>query len=83
MKLGRLPEALEEAQNAKRVNPEWTKGILREAQVYEAMEEYGEAAASYFEALKFDPTNDDVKHQFDRAMERGKTQYNKRSKAAK
>lgn len=78
LKLGRAQEALDEAKNAKRVNPSQAKGILREAQVYEAMEEYGEAAASYFEVLRLDPTNDDVKHQFDKAMERGKTQYNKR-----
>ena len=80
IKLGRYQEALETAQTSKYVDPSWTKGYIREAQAYELLKEYGDAAASYFEALKLDPPNKDLKYMFDKMVEEGKAYYKKTNK---
>jgi len=73
--LGKPEEALVAAKTAKKLDPEWTKAYVREAQAYVEMKEFGEAAASYFEALKLEPTNKDLRALFEQTMEAGKRHY--------
>jgi tetratricopeptide (TPR) repeat protein len=78
--LGKYQDALEAAQIAKELDPNWSKAYYREAQAFEGLKEYGDAAASYFEALKLDPSNTDAKQKFDNVMEIGKKYYQRQKK---
>ena len=46
LKLQRFEEALADAQEAKRLAPEWVKAFYREGEAFFGMENYGDAAAS-------------------------------------
>jgi tetratricopeptide (TPR) repeat protein len=77
--LGKYPEALEACSHAKACDPSWIKAYIREGQAYFEMKEFGESAASYFEALKLEPTNEELRSLFNISVERGKEahQYGK------
>ena len=46
LKLQQFEEALADAQEAKRLAPEWVKAFYREGEAFFGMENYGDAAAS-------------------------------------
>jgi len=70
--LNKPEEALKMAQLAKQADKDWIKAYVREAQAYFELKEYGESAATYFEALKMDPTNSDIRALFNEAVKKGK-----------
>jgi len=80
LKLERFKEALEAANDSKAVNPKWLKAYLREAQAYMGLKEFGDAAASYFDALKLEPSNIDIKECFEAAVEKGKAHFKAQQK---
>ena len=65
---------------AKEIDPNWSKAYIREAQAYAAMKEYGEAAASYWEAMKLEPSNSDLRDLFQETVRIGKEEYQKNKK---
>jgi len=75
IQLGKYKDALTAAQIAKSLDSNWSRAYMREAQAYEGLKEFGDAAASYFEALKLDPSNKEAKEKFDHVMEVGKKHY--------
>jgi len=70
--LKRFDEALVEAHLAKLKRPGWIKACFREGEAYEGLKNWGDAAASYWEALQFEPSNHEIKRCFDRCMKIGK-----------
>lgn len=70
--LNKPEEALKTSQLAKKVDDKWVKAYVREAQAYFELKEYGEAAATYFDALKLEPSNGDIKALFNEAVKKGK-----------
>jgi len=83
IKLGKFHEALQAAQSAKSLDPRWIKAYLREAQAYGELNEFGDSAASYFEALKLDSSNKDIKNMFDQMVEQGKIHHQKQKNEKK
>eukprot|EP01052_Picozoa_sp_SAG31_P012994 SAG31_NODE_772_length_12197_cov_7.075963_3_plen_178_part_00 len=57
LKLGNAAAALADAQQARALAPEWVKAFYREGECYMAMENYGDAAASFWEGLMLDAGN--------------------------
>eukprot|EP01017_Pseudomicrothorax_dubius_P038414 TRINITY_DN5752_c0_g2_i5.p1 TRINITY_DN5752_c0_g2~~TRINITY_DN5752_c0_g2_i5.p1 ORF type:complete len:270 (+),score=76.74 TRINITY_DN5752_c0_g2_i5:60-812(+) len=75
LKLGESKKALADAHQAKKVDPDWIKAYFREGEAYMQLEEYGEAAASFWEGLYKQPSNKELKESFEHAMKVGKEKY--------
>lgn len=71
----RYQEALQFTAKARIVDPEWIKTYFREGEAYNALEQYAEAAGSFWECLKREPNNKLFKDLFNIAMAKGKVQY--------
>ncbi|KAL4466529.1 hypothetical protein ABPG72_000736 [Tetrahymena utriculariae] len=78
--LKRFEEGLRYTNRAKKVDPEWIKTYFREGEIYNGIENYSEAAASFWECLKREPTNKLYKDLFNIAMTKGKIQYQQLNK---
>ena len=77
IKLKRYRVALEDAALAKSIDPKWLKTYYREGEAYGLLKEFGEAAASYWEGIRIDPSNEDLKKRMKEAMAKGKKQHKK------
>jgi ankyrin repeat protein len=75
LKLKQWEAALADAQEAKRLAPEWVKGFYREGEAFWGMENYGDAAASFWEGLQMDPSNKEMRRRFNEAVEIGKKKH--------
>ena len=75
IKLGDPQLCLKYCKKAKEIDPKWTKAFLREAQAYTALKEYGEAAASYWEAMNIEPSNEDIRTAFHETVRIGKKDH--------
>ncbi|CAK74215.1 unnamed protein product (macronuclear) [Paramecium tetraurelia] len=71
LKLSKYKDVLTTCKQARNVKKDWVKIYYFEGQAYEGLKEYGEAAASYFEALKIQQ-EPGMKSLFDQAIKRGK-----------
>ena len=69
-KLGKYDDALEAAQNATKVNPEWTKGYWRLGSVYELKKDFLHALNNYEKAVENDPDEGVYNKAFKRMLER-------------
>ncbi len=67
LQLKEFGKAREFGSRCKQADPAY-KGAFREAEAYKGMEEWAEAAASYWEALKVDPKNRYCKQMFDHCV---------------
>ena len=56
-RLKRYKESLECCKISRQLDPSWIKTYFREGEAYYALEEYAEAATSFFEGYKLDTTN--------------------------
>jgi len=54
------------------LNNKWAKAHFREGEAYFHMNNYCEAAGSYWEAFKLEPNNLSFKSYFDKAVKLGK-----------
>ena len=72
LKSGNAELALKDAQQSRRLRPEWHKACFREASAYVALKNLPDAAASYWEALTKEPGNDEYRSLFKRTMARAK-----------
>lgn len=79
IKLGDPQLCLRYCDKAKKLDPTWSKAFVREGQAYNAMKEYGEAAASYWEAMNLDPKNEDIRDMFNEAVRVGKKAYQEKA----
>ena len=75
LKLEQWEAALADAQEAKRLAPEWVKAFYREGEAFWGMENYGDAAASFWEGLQMDPSNKEMRRRFNEAVELGKKKH--------
>ncbi|CAD8083227.1 unnamed protein product [Paramecium sonneborni] len=71
LKLQKYKDILITCKQARNVKKDWIKIYYYEGQAYEGLKEYGEAAASYFEALKIQQ-EPGMKALFDEAIKKGK-----------
>ncbi|CAD8077193.1 unnamed protein product [Paramecium primaurelia] len=71
LKLSKYKDILTICKQARNVKKDWVKIYYYEGQAYEGLNEFGEAAASYFEALKIQQ-EPGMKALFDQAIKRGK-----------
>lgn len=60
---------------AKKINPSHIKTIIREAQAYVGLENYLEAAVSFWEALKLEPNNHEIFAEFTKCSQLAKQQH--------
>ena len=75
LKLEQWEAALADAQEAKRLAPEWVKAFYREGEAFSGMGSDGEAAASYWEGLMLEPGNKEMRRRFNEAVELGKKKH--------
>jgi ankyrin repeat protein len=75
LKLKQYEAALADAQEAKRLAPEWVKAFYREGEAFWGMENYGDAAASFWEGLQLEPSNKEMRRRFNEAVEIGKKKH--------
>mmetsp|Transcript_99707 Transcript_99707/g.145753 ORF Transcript_99707/g.145753 Transcript_99707/m.145753 type:complete len:342 (+) Transcript_99707:1-1026(+) len=68
LRLNKPQEALEDAQTAKRMAPQWPKAAFREGQAYRALGLLPDAAASFWEAHRMDPSSADAKDSFNKCV---------------
>jgi len=78
--LKKFKEGLEYTTKAKKVDPEWIKTYFREGEIYSGLEEYAEAAGSFWECLKREPNSKVFQDLFNIAIAKGKAQYAMASK---
>lgn len=71
---------MEICRKARKLDPSWVKAYYYEGLSYEGLKEYGEAAASYFEALKISKNDPYFKTLFDNAIAQGKKAYLSKSR---
>ena len=71
----KFQEGLIYTSKAKKVDPEWIKTYFREGEIYNGLEEYAEAAGSFWECLKREPNTKVYKDLFNIAIAKGKVQY--------
>mmetsp|Transcript_13450 Transcript_13450/g.23933 ORF Transcript_13450/g.23933 Transcript_13450/m.23933 type:complete len:431 (+) Transcript_13450:177-1469(+) len=64
--MGRFKEALEDAEAAIAVNPEWVKGYYRKATSLAGLKRFDEAKAAFEEVLNLDPKNKAAKAELDK-----------------
>ncbi|CAD8053328.1 unnamed protein product [Paramecium primaurelia] len=74
LKLSKYKDILATCKQARNIKKDWVKIYYYEGQAYEGLNEFGEAAASYFEALKIQQ-EPGMKALFDQAIKRGKELY--------
>lgn len=60
---------------AKKINPNHIKTVVREAQAYVGLNNYLEAAVSFWEALKIEPHNHEILAEFNKCSEIAKQQH--------
>ncbi|KRX10942.1 Ankyrin repeat-containing domain [Pseudocohnilembus persalinus] len=72
IKQKKYQEVLDLCKIARQIDGQWTKIYFREGQAYECLEMYGDAAASYWEALRQESESKVYKQLFDRAVALGK-----------
>ena len=70
--------ALKFSQIAKKIDPKWAKAYFREGEAYLNLNEYGNAAASFWEGLNLEPTNNGFREAFNHAVKCGKAYYKKK-----
>jgi len=73
--IGDYNSALSDAKKCKELRPDWSKSYYREAVAYENLKNYGDAAASYWEAWNKEPKNKTLHASFTRCMEIGKQEH--------
>lgn len=61
LKLGKYTEALEDAKQSKRLNPDYIKAYIRLGKAYEALRKYDKAVKNFDKALSLDMHNEDIR----------------------
>ncbi|RQX67311.1 tetratricopeptide repeat-containing protein [Toxoplasma gondii CAST] len=68
-------KALEHAERAIALDPEWVRGYYRAGQALVALGDHAEAAQLYWQALMRDPGNKDISREFRATVETAKTMH--------
>lgn len=74
-------EALRDAEMCAELDASWPKAHFRKATAYEALEEYEEAAGSYWDALRLDPKNAMLKAALKKCVDTGRKKTNEAKSA--
>jgi len=65
---------------AREVDPKWVKSIYREGEAFFALENYPDAAASYWEAWHLEMSNLIFKNKFEESFRKAKEEFKNKSK---
>ncbi|PHJ19584.1 tetratricopeptide repeat-containing protein [Cystoisospora suis] len=76
-------KALEHAQRAIALDPEWQRGYYRAAQACRALNDPGEAAQQFWQALLRDPDNEDISREFRAAVAAARETHGQAKASAK
>lgn len=73
--VGRLEEALRDAEACRRLRPDWTKGCYRLAAARLALKQYEDAAVAAFEGVKLDNQNKELKELLQECVKQGQIEH--------
>eukprot|EP01062_Namystynia_karyoxenos_P019115 TRINITY_DN17159_c0_g1_i1.p1 TRINITY_DN17159_c0_g1~~TRINITY_DN17159_c0_g1_i1.p1 ORF type:complete len:592 (+),score=303.25 TRINITY_DN17159_c0_g1_i1:109-1776(+) len=68
MKMGAYDDAEQDCQKCLKLKPDFTKAVVRLAQIYFFRKEYHKAMAEYDKAQKMDPSNEEAKNGYTRTL---------------